>query len=854
MTPKSDMSLQFAFDCPLPSGLHARPASHLAEAANRFASECTLTNLRNGLAANIKSVLGIIAADIRMHDRCSVDISGVDQAAALEALRRFVAEELPHCDVPLVSVAASNPTASLPRPLQASNVPYVFGTPVSRGIGRGKVVILRRMPLPSYLEVEPSGDAQHELFRVEEAIRAVRQRLGEKLKSSLTPTGTAVLRADLAMASDVFLVQKLREQILGGKSAAQAVVQVGEFFIDLFQNSENEYIRQRSADVEEICLQLLAEVHPSALPNGVVELSEPSVVVAETLAPQQFLALDRRWLKALVLEHSAATSHAAILARSLGVPTLADVKNGRLILRESEEVVVDAIRGFVVPYFSPQVKRFYERELETLHRRKTVRSHGTETRAATSDGTSIEVAANVSTGEEISGAFENGADSIGLFRTEMIFLGRDDAPSEEEQYAIYSATVRAAEGRPVILRTFDIGGDKPARYLNQPSEENPFLGNRGARLYAQHQDLLQTQLRAMLRASTEGPLQIIAPMISSLEEVLQFKNAIAQAKQAMQQNRIYSHPNIKTGIMVEVPAVAFLIDELCELVDFFSIGTNDLIQYFVAADRSNPAIAALYTSSHPSFLRFLKQITGQISRAGKWVGLCGDMAADRRNLPLLIGLGLDELSIPVAEIHELKQGIAKLDRSDCVQLLERAIRCRTAAEVDELLVAHQAQQPEPLLSEDLVLLESTSQTKEEVMQEMVDALYITNRTHDRQLFEEALWAREAVYSTGLGYGFATPHCKTDAVTNDSICVLRLKEPINWDSVDGERVHMVVLLALRNSENGAGHMQVFSTLARKLMNDDFRQHLLKFVTARQVVTYVGEQLGIAANPQSADLKR
>ncbi|HTW59006.1 MAG TPA: phosphoenolpyruvate--protein phosphotransferase [Terriglobales bacterium] len=851
MTQKSDISLQFVFDCPVSSGLHARPASHLAEAANDFLSECTLTNLRNGLVANVKSVLGIIAADIRYGDRCAVYISGSDQQIAFEAIRRFVEQTLPRCDVPLANVAVSNRSATPPRPLQSANVPCIFGTSVSRGIGEGKVVLLRRMPLPSSLDAEPGIDPRHELVRIEEAIASVRQRLGEKLKYSLTPTGTAVLQADLAMAGDVFLVEKLKEQVRSGKSAAQAVVQAGEFFIDLLQHSENEYIRQRSADIEEICLQLLEEVHPAAPLSSVARLSEPSVVVAETLAPQQLLELDRQWLKGLVLEHSAATSHAAILARSLGIPTLAGVRNGRLVLTEGREVVVDANRGFVVPQLSSQVRRFYEREQKTLERRKAARASFAGNQAITSDGTRIEVAANVSSGDEITLAFENGADGIGLFRTEMLFLGRDDAPSEEEQFAIYSEAARAAAGRPVIIRTFDIGGDKQVPYLNHRSEENPFLGYRGARLYPEHRDLLQTQLRAILRASAAGQVQIMAPMISSLDEVLHFKSAIAQAKQSLQQNGAPFQPAIKVGIMIEVPSVAFLTGQLCAELDFFSIGTNDLLQYFVAVDRTNPAVASLYSSSHPGFLQFLKQLTESIHRAHKWVGMCGNMAADLRNLPLLLGLGLDEISVPAAEAHEFKRAVSQWRAADCAGILQRAVVCGTAAQVDELLAQKQPRQVEPLLNEHLVLLESTSQSKEEVMQEMVDAFYIANRTQDRDLFEEALWAREAVYSTGLGYGFATPHCKTDAVTSDSICVLRLNEPINWDSVDGERVRMVVLLALRNTDDGTSHMQVFSTLARKLMNDDFRQHLLKFETPRQVTAYLGEELGIDVGLSQTD---
>jgi multiphosphoryl transfer protein len=575
-----------------------------------------------------------------------------------------------------------------------------------------------------------------------------------------------------------------------------------------------------------------------------VELSEPSVLVAETLAPQQLLELDRHWLKAIVLEHSGATSHAAILARSLGVPTLAGVRNARLVLTPGLEVVVDANRGFVIPQVAPAVRRFYEREQKTLQKRKESGSWHADKSAISADGRRVEVAANASSGEELTLAFQNDADGIGLFRTEMIFLGREEPPSEQEQFAIYSEAARSAGGRPVIIRTFDIGGDKKVPYLNLPHEDNPFLGYRGVRVYPEHHELLLAQLCAILRASAAGSVQIMAPMIASLEELRAFKAAVAQAKQHLAQNGVTFQPDVKIGIMVEVPSVAFVLDQLCAEVDFFSIGTNDLSQYFFAVDRGDPRIGSLFTVRHPGFLRFLELIVEQIHQAGKWVGMCGEMAADVRNLPLLLGLGLDEISVPAAEVHEFKRAIAKLDTADCLSLLGRAITFGETAEVDKLLAAHQPHQREPLLCDELVLLGSTSQTKEEVIQEMVDAFYISSRIEDRDLVEEALWTREAEYSTGLGHGFAIPHCKTDAVATNSICILRLNEPINWDSIHGEQVRMVVLLALRKSEIANTHMQVFSSLARKLDDDDFRQRLLSLETANQVTTYLAEQLGIS----------
>ncbi len=842
MTQKSS-PVHFAFACPLASGLHARPASHLAEVANRFHSECSLTNLRNNLTANAKSVLGIIAADVRYGDRCSLQVAGTDEGAALTALQSFVEDDLPFFETPVANVPFK-PGTIPPRSLQVANVVCIFGSPVSRGIGEGKVAVLKRSAKPESVESPNRHDPQQELQRVRDAIAAVRHRISARIESAVAPTETAVLQADLAIAGDVLLLQKLTDLVRSGKSAAQAVSAAGDFFSDLLGHSENDYIRQRSADIEEICQQLMEEVGEiaAAIP---LELREPAVLVAATLGPQQLLQLDRRYLKAIVLEQSGDASHAAILARSLGIPTLAGVKNASHFLAPGQYVLVDALRGFVVPEISPAVRRFYEREQETLERRKQNWSHQSGKAAVTFDGTKLEVAANAASADELTLAFENGADGIGLFRTEMLFLGRDAAPSEDEQFAVYSTAARVANRRPVIIRTFDIGGDKKLPYLNLPPEDNPFLGVRGFRVYAARPDLLQTQLRAILRASMAGTIQIMAPMISALEEIVQFKAAINLAGQLLIQSGVPFQPDVKIGIMLEVPSAAFILHQLCEHVDFFSIGTNDLSQYFFATDRGNPALSSQFTVRHPGFLRFLKQSVSQIHQEGKWVGMCGEMAAEVKHLPLLLGLGLDEISVPASDVQDVKRKIATYRTEDSVRLLDRAIACDTTAEVDLLLLETPSSlQARSLLSDDLVLLDSKSRTKEEVMQEMVDALYISDRTDDRYLLEEALWAREAGGSTGFGHGFAIPHCKTAAVTANSICVLRLKEPVIWDSTRGECVSMVVLLALRDAEfANTTHMQVFSSLARKLINDDFRQYLLTVGTAAEITSYLAAQLQI-----------
>jgi multiphosphoryl transfer protein len=845
MTQRSGTSVEFAFVCSLSDGLHARPASQLAEVAIEYASDCLLTNLRTGSVASLKSVLAILATDIRQGDRCIVQVRGTDEQAAHAALLRFVEQVLPTCDVPLAGLHATTASATLPRTLQTAGVKGYFGSPVSRGLGQGKVIPLSGMSLPRDLKARAASDPQSELAQIKRAVAAVRGRIQEKLAHPQSPTEAAVLQADLAIASDVSLSQKLAEHISQGKSAGQAVMEAGAFFIDLLRHSESEYIRERALDIEEICLHLLQEIYGVDLQTAAIELREPSVVVAETLAPQQLLGLERQWLKALVLEHSGATSHVVILARSLGIPTLTGVKNARGMLLAGQEVVVDAIRGFVVPQSSAAVRKFYDREQKTLELRREFLPVPATGPAITTDGRTLEVAANASSYEELSLAFEKDADGIGLFRTEMAYLQRQRPPSEEEQFAIYAEAARAAAGRPVIIRTFDLGGDKDAPYLNLPPEDNPFLGYRGVRIYSEHRELLQAQMRAILRASAFGQVQVMAPMISSLDEVRQFKAAIAEAKHDLARKGIAFRSDIRIGVMIEVPSSGFILDQLCAEVDFFSLGTNDLNQYFLAADRDNPKTAELSDVLHPGFLRFLKRIVEEIHAAGKWVGMCGEMAAEVRYLPLLIGLGLDEISLPAPGIPALKRAVGQLSAAECQRALARIVNCQEKSQIEELLEhAQPARSAQPLLSKELVLLGSQSKDKEEAMQEIVDAFYIAGRTEDRQRLEDALWSRESVYATDFAHGFAVPHCKTEAVTADSIGVIRLNQAIDWGSADSKPVNMIIMMAMRKSQNPSRHLEIFSKLARKLMNEDFRGHLLTVENAHDMATYLAQQLEIS----------
>jgi fructose-specific PTS system IIA-like component len=839
MTQSARMAPEFTFVCPLPNGFHARPASHLAGVANDFLSESVLTNLRNGSVASLKSVLSIIAADIRWNDQCSVRIHGSDEQAACAALHRFVDKDLSACDEPLTDFPKPQTTRELPRSLRSAGVKAYFGLPVSRGIAQGRAVVIGTIKVQSEPARVNGRDPARESEQVRRSIAAVCSRIRNKLLGRVTATEAGILQAHLAILGDLAFLDNVLERVDQGCSAARAIMDAGEFFSDLLRRSENPYIRERALDIQDICLELLEDVR-GPRSESQVELKEPSAVIAENLTPQQLLALDRRWIAALVLESAGTTSHTVILARSLGIPTLVGAKNGGQ-WAPGQDVLVDANRGYLVTQPTDAVRKFYERESKTLQRRRMALENHAVRRAVTRDGQVLEVAANVSSAEELTAVFQAGADGIGLFRTEMLFLGRTNPPSEEEQFEVYAQAARAAGRKPVILRTIDIGGDKPLPYLNMPMDGNPFLGYRGVRVYAEHQQLLESQLRAILRASACGRIQLMVPMVSAVEEVLWIKTKLAQVQEDLRSRQVAFDPAMPMGMMIEVPSAAFILDQLCRELDFFSIGTNDLSQYFLAVDRDNSRVAGLTNVRHPGFLNFLRHIVSGVHEHGKWVGLCGDMAAELRHLPLLVALGLDEISVPAAEIPIIKERIARLVVADCRELLSQAIACQRASDVESCLDRDSGSAVRSLLDRELVLLNSATASKEEAIREIVDAFYVDGRTDDPDRLEEAVWTRESVYSTGLGHGFAIPHCKTDAVHAGSIGILKLQRPIDWGAVDGKPVEFVILLAARESDSNDAHLRLFSKLARNLMDEEFRGQLLQAQDPEAVLSRLNEWL-------------
>jgi phosphoenolpyruvate-protein phosphotransferase len=834
-------AVKFEFECKLPNGIHARPASRLADVVNLFASDCLLTNQRNGVSADVKSVLATIAADVRPGDACLLRVEGPDQAAAVDALRHFIAEELPGCDEPLAEGVANSSAPKLPRALESAGVRYIFGLSVSGGIGQGIAVVLSSTALIADFAQAAASNRNSEQERAERGFAGVRARVEGLLACHPAGAEAAILKAHLAILSDVALRREVALRIDSGHSAAQAVVEAGEHFIGLLQRADSGYIRERAVDLRELCKELLVEIHGSESQPAAVELQASSIVVAETLAPHQLLALDRQWLQGIVIENAGATSHAVILARSMGIPAVVGVVDATRLMKPGERAIVDGNRGLVFPHCPAAVLRFYQRERETQDQRRAALAEYARAQAISADGMRIEIGANISSIAEAAAAFENGADGIGLFRTELLFVHRSTPPTEDEQFAVYAGVVRAAAGRPVILRTLDIGGDKPLPYSNLPSERNPFLGYRGIRIYPEFREWIATQLRAALRASALGPVWLMAPMVSSVAEALWFKNEVATVQGELSAQGVGFDAGVPLGAMIEVPAAAFLLAPLCRDLDFFSIGTNDLSQYFFAADRENAKLAGIANVREPAFLALLQQIVSEVRGRHKWIGLCGEMAGEPRHLPLLIGLGLDEISVSANAIPGLKRSAVRYSAVACRELLGRAIASGSAAEVDRLLnLSVPAQGAEPLLSASLMKLHSDSRNKEEAIGEMVNALYAAGRIDDRARMEQAVWARESVYATGLVQGFAIPHCRTDVVSANSIGILKLDHAIEWGSPAGSAVRMVILLAIRESGQNGFHMKVFSKLARKLMDEDFRRRLLEVDDPGEMISLLGRE--------------
>ncbi|PSW06559.1 phosphoenolpyruvate--protein phosphotransferase [Photobacterium lipolyticum] len=826
------MAKTLTFSCELPNGVHARPASNVEALCNEFKATINWQNERTGAVANAKSVLSLIGTDTLLGDKCLITIEGEDEAAAFERLTRFIKEEFPHCDEALETVASDDGEFEpLPRNLSNLDLSLVRGRPVSAGFGQGKLLRAGSINFDALTGLPPACGYDEEQVMLAQGL--------EKVTSSLTlqkkvgaGTELAVIEAHLSIINDEEFRAKLEQSLCEDKqNCANAIIATAQYYCEQLQNSSSSYLRERELDIRDICFQLLQAVYGEDHFDNKLTLTEPSICLADDLTPSQFLELDKSLLKGLMLTHGGSTSHTVILARSFGIPTLVGIDENSVTAYLDSEVLLDGDLGLVVTEINEPVTRYYQEEQRVKDIVAVRQSQFREQQGQTADGIKIEIAANIAHAIEAKPAFNNGAESVGLFRTEMLYMDRTSAPDEDELYNIFCQAIEAANDKPIIVRTIDIGGDKPVDYLKIPAENNPFLGYRAVRIYEEFIELFKTQLRSILRASAHGPLKIMIPMISSVEEILWVKDVLAEVRQELRKEKLPFDEKISFGIMLEVPSIAFIIDQCCEEIDFFSIGSNDLTQYLMAVDRDNAKVTKTYNSLNPAFLRTLDHVVREVHRHGKWIGLCGELGAKGSVLPLLVGLGLDEISMSAPSIPATKERIAKLDSRQCRQLLNKAMNCRTTLEVEHLLAQFRMEQTDaPLITKECITLDADLNSKEEVIKTLTDNLFLAGRCRYQNKLADDLWAREDVFSTGLGFGFAIPHTKSEHIEQSTISVTRLAKPILWGD---DEAQFVIMLTLNKHAAGDQHMKIFSKLARRIMHEQFRQNLLNAQSVEQV---------------------
>jgi phosphocarrier protein FPr len=493
----------------------------------------------------------------------------------------------------------------------------------------------------------------------------------------------AIFDAHRLFLEDEALLGPARAGIEAGATAPRAWHDAIAAVAGAWEEIDDEYQRARAADLRSVGTQVLAHLLGVDAPRPT--LQEPGVLVAADLAPADAAALDPATALGVATAFGGATSHAAVLARSLGVPAVVGLGEALLDVAEGTTLALDGDEGIVLVDPRPEVvERFEARRRERAEVDRAARAEALAP-ASTRDGLLVEVAANVGTPDDVAAATAAGCDGVGLFRTEFLFMGRDAMPSEDEQQAAYRAAAEGLDGRPMIIRTLDAGADKPIPYLAQPAEANPFLGVRGLRLGLERPELLRTQLRAILRVAADHPLKVMFPMVATLGELRRGREAVDGARASLLAEGATVPDRLDVGVMVEVPSAALIADRLAAEADFFSIGTNDLTQYVLAAERGNERVAQIADALHPAVLALIERTAAAAAALGRWTGVCGELAADPLAAPLLIGLGVRELSMGAPAIPHVKRAVRATDLERAGALARTALGLASAEEVRELL-------------------------------------------------------------------------------------------------------------------------------------------------------------------------
>ncbi|MGO0061163.1 phosphoenolpyruvate--protein phosphotransferase [Brevibacillus fluminis] len=566
------------------------------------------------------------------------------------------------------------------------------GIAAAPGIVIGKAVVRQEKQLVVERKKIDAGETARETDRFRHAVELAASELTgikEKVKQELSEEEARIFAAHLLVLQDPEFVGAIESLINQEQlNAEAALTEVRDQYVQLFASMENEYMRERASDLQDVSNRVLKKLlgveGDSAMEDG-----EPVILVVHDLTPSDTAQLDPARVKAFVTNVGGRTSHSAIMARSLEIPAVVGLSDITERIVTGDLVIVDGLEGTVQINPDAAVIAAYEAKKQACEQQKAIWTKLVHEKTVTRDGHHVELVANIGSPHDAWQALEAGAEGIGLFRTEFLYMGKDRFPTEEEQFAAYKAVAQTmGSERPVIIRTLDIGGDKELPYLPLPKEQNPFLGYRAIRMCLDRADLFKTQLRAILRASAYGNIKIMYPMIATIGELRKANEFLAACKEELRRKGIPYRQELEVGIMIEVPAAVMIADQLAREVDFFSIGTNDLIQYTMAADRMNEHVSHLYDPFHPAVLRMIHHVIKAAADEGKWVGMCGEMAGEPHAIPILLGLGLHEFSMSATSILQARHLLAQLDAGQLREVAMHVLTLESGAEIKAYVKEH----------------------------------------------------------------------------------------------------------------------------------------------------------------------
>jgi multiphosphoryl transfer protein len=659
-------------------GLHARPAARLVKTAGQYPNtNIQIENLSTGIGpVNAKSINAIFTLSVLKGQKIRVSVSGAEAEAVLNAIVQLSNENFGDTN--------EVPTTPAPAKLIDSNASFT-GLPASDGLALGKITHFHTaiiQDIPKTKIDDPSQEwqiLQHSIdaviLDIKHDLQLARQKMGKQTSE--------IFEAHLLVLEDEEILAPARKAIMDQRlNAAAAWHKSITAMAERYQNTGNDYLRSRVQDIQDIGQQVLRKI--SGVETTTIEISEPCILIASDLSPAETSRLDKEKILGICTAQGGVTSHTAILARSMGIPAICGAGVKILQIQEGSLAILNGNTGELFIHPSEELKNEYQQKAIALKAANEKAKSESHLPAITTDQHAVEIAANIGSIAEAAQALEAGAEGVGLFRTEFLFLQRDQAPSEEEQYQVYSQTAKTLQGKSLIIRTLDIGGDKFVPYLNLPHEDNPFLGWRAIRLCLSETELFKTQLRAIVRTAVEYPVKIMFPMIATVQEFLSAKAILNEVTAEILEKQHLQIADIPTGIMVEIPAAAIKADQFAKVVDFFSIGTNDLTQYTMAAERGNANVAQINDPFHPAVLQLIQGVVQAAHAENKWVGVCGEMAGDPLAIPLLLGLGVDELSMSSPGIARAKQLLRSLNYKEAAVLAEKALQQISAEDVKKL--------------------------------------------------------------------------------------------------------------------------------------------------------------------------